>query len=122
MGLGEARLGSDLPVGAAGSGQLIGAPDDGGLGLVEAQRRWVSLADDPVRRAVATWHAQAPTLRPVALADPLGELAAVGLGLLCLADELIPVVRVAREDPLVGEEHGHTRLVELVFDGDEGLL
>ena len=41
---------------------------------------------------------------------------------MALAHELIPLVRVAAQDPLVGEEDGDTGGVEVVAHDVEGLL
>ena len=82
----------------------------------------MALADQAVRGPVAARHAEAPALGAVALAHPLGELAAVRLGLVGLADELVPVAGVAREQPLVGEQDGDARGREVVLDRDERLL
>jgi hypothetical protein len=53
--------------------------------------------------------------------DSLAELAAEGLGLVGLTDELVPLVWIARQNALVGEEDGDVGGMELVLDDIEGL-
>ena len=58
----------------------------------------------------------------VALAHALRELPAVGLGLVGLADELVPGRGVRGEQPFIGEEDDDPRGMEMVLDRDERLL
>ena len=59
-------------------------------------------------------------LRGVAVADPLREPAAVPLGARGLGHELVPVVRVGRENPSVAHDEGHADRVQPVLQELEG--
>jgi len=118
MGLRKPGLGGDLPVSAAGRAELEREPDGAGLGLVESEDRGMAFADEPVGRPVATRDPEPGPLRSVP-PDLLREFAAVLLGFLGLAHELAPVVGVATEEPLVGEQDDHAGWLEVVLDRDK---
>ena len=122
MGLGEAGLRGHLPVGGAGSGELVGVDDDRRLLLVDAEHGRLALADQAVGHLVAAGDPEPPALGGVALADALGQLAAVGLRLVGLADELVPGRGVGAQEPFIGEEDDDPGGMEMVLDRDERLL
>ena len=82
----------------------------------------LAFADQAVGHLVAAGDAEPSPLRGVALAHTLRQLPAVGLGLVGLADELVPAPWVRGEQPFIGEEHDDPRGVEMVLDRDERLL
>ena len=47
---------------------------------------------------------------------------AVSFRVRCFLDDGVPVVRVRREEPFVDEEHRHPHRVQVILDGDQGLL
>jgi hypothetical protein len=122
VGLGQASGGCDLPVCLACGGEFVRATNRRCGRLIDPQRRRLALADDAVWRSVAAGYPESTALRGVAFTDALGELAAVRLGLMGLADELVPVVRVRAEQTLAREQDHHAGRVKMIFNGDERLL
>ena len=90
--------------------------------LVHPQDRGLALPDDAEGHLVAAGDPESPALGGVAFGDALAELPAVRLGLVGLADELVPGARVRGEQPLIGEEHDDTGGMEVILDRDERLL
>ena len=122
VGLREVDLGCHLPIREPCGGQIVGLANDRGSRLVDPKRRGLALADDPVGSPVAAGHSEPASFRGIAFADSLGELAAVRLGFMGLADELVPAVGVRAEQSLVGEQDHHASRVKVVLNRDEGLL
>ena len=114
----EPHHGADLAIGATACRELVGAADDRHGLLVDGDG--AAIPDRAQRRLVAARDAEPPALRGIALADPLGEPAAVRLGLDRLSGPALPLVLVGGEDPLVGEQDHGTPGVEVVASVDRG--
>ena len=99
-------------------GELVDAADERHGGLIDGDRP--AVPHRAQRRPVAARHAESPALRRIALPDPLGEPAAVRLGLDRLPGPALPLVLVGREDPLVGEQDDRAPGVEVVAGVDRG--